>query len=128
MKLHLLMLGLLLLAGCKWFEQPPATGVLEGKITIGPLCPVETVPPDPKCEPTLETYRAWPLAVTRNGIKITNIVANGDGTYRLDLAPGTYIVDFEKQMAFRKNALPATVTIAEGQVTTLDINIDTGIR
>jgi len=30
-------------------------GVLKGKITICPLCPVETVPPSPGCTPTSET-------------------------------------------------------------------------
>ena len=49
--------------------QTVEIGFLEGKITIGPLCPVESVPPDPACQPTQETYNTWPIVVwTKNKI------------------------------------------------------------
>ena len=38
-------------------------GLLKGKISIGPLCPVETFPPQPQCLPTLETFKAWQTAI-----------------------------------------------------------------
>lgn len=38
-------------------------GTLMGKISIGPLCPVETAPPQPGCLPTADTYKTWQLSV-----------------------------------------------------------------
>ncbi|MEK7081236.1 MAG: hypothetical protein AAB902_02520 [Patescibacteria group bacterium] len=50
-----------------WFAMPKpqeaTAGFLEGKVTIGPLCPVERTPPDPACQPTEATYKAWQIAV-----------------------------------------------------------------
>ena len=50
-----------------WFVMPGpqevTAGFLEGKVTIGPLCPVERTPPDPACQPTEATYKAWQIAV-----------------------------------------------------------------
>ncbi len=107
---------------------PRAKGVLEGKVSIGPLCPVERNPPDPRCQPTAETYQAWPIAVLHDTVKVATIVAGKDGTFHVELSPGTYVVDHEKQQHFGKGTLPTTVTIKSGETTTLDINIDTGIR
>ena len=38
-------------------------GYVVGKISIGPICPVETVPPRPECLPTAETFKAWQTAI-----------------------------------------------------------------
>jgi hypothetical protein len=105
------------------------TGFLEGKVVIGPLCPMETVPPSSNCQPTEKTFKEYPIAVytVEKKTKIAQINPNLDGTYSLELPVGTYIVDLEKGHMFEKN-LPATVTIEEGKTTTLNINIDTGIR
>ncbi len=116
---------LLFLLACQ--VQPQVKGVLEGKISIGPICPVERIPPDPSCQPTPEMYKAWPLEISQRGKKVATVVAN-DGTFRVELAPGTYVVDHEKQQHFGKGTLPATVEIKSGETTTLDIDIDTGIR
>ena len=58
----ILLTGLLLNGGCDKMSSQEA-GFLEGKISIGPICPVETDPPDPGCLPTAETYKAYPVAV-----------------------------------------------------------------
>ncbi len=115
---------LFLLLAC----QPQAKGVLEGKLSIGPICPVERIPPDPNCQPTEETYNAWPIAVFEGRHKVTNIVVKADGMFSVELPPGTYIIALEKQQHFGKGTLPATVVIKPGKTTTLDIDIDTGIR
>lgn len=117
---------LFLLLACQM--QPQAKGVLEGKVSIGPICPVERIPPDPQCQPTEETYHAWPVAVFEGKHKVTNIVVKTDGTFSVELPPGTYTMDYEKQQHFGKGTLPATVVIKPGKTTTLDIDIDTGIR
>lgn len=110
----------------------PEKGILEGKVTIGPLCAVERIPPDPKCQPTEETYKAWPIAVYTfdRTIKVAQIEPNLNGTYKIEILVGNYIVDSEKKQSFGiggKN-LPATISINSGKTTTLNIDIDTGLR
>lgn len=123
-------IGIILIGGC--IQQQNRTsekGFLEGKVTIGPLCPVERYPPDPRCQPTEETYKAWPIAVYTpdKNTKVAQVEPLVNGTYKIELPAGEYTVDLEKQHMFGKN-LPATVIINKGETTTLDINIDTGIR
>lgn len=107
-------------------------GFLEGKITIGPICPVEWFPPDTKCLPTEETYKAWPIIIwtADKKVKIAQIIPNQDGAYRVELSNGNYIVDLKKRQPFGigSNNLPAAIKINSGGKTSLDINIDTGIR
>lgn len=106
-------------------------GVLQGKVAIGPICPVERIPPDPSCQPTEETYKGWPIAVwtADKNRKVALLEPNADGTFRTLLAAGNYIVDYDKTQSYiGKQNLPATVTIKPGETTTLDIRIDTGIR
>jgi hypothetical protein len=43
--------GLLSISGCD-NQINQGSGFLEGVISIGPICPVETDPPDPGCLPT----------------------------------------------------------------------------
>ena len=114
----------------------PQNGFLKGKINIGPLCPVErnSLPagrqaPDPKCQPTLETYAAWSMAVYSSDgkNKIVEIKPDAGGFYKVELPIGNYIVDLKVQRAFAQG-FPKAVTIKKGQITTLDIDIDTGIK
>ena len=128
--LIILIIGIILISGCiQQKNQISEKGFLEGKITIGPLCPVERYPPDPRCQPNEETYKAWPIAVYTpdKKTKVAQIEPLVNGTYEVELPVGEYTVDLEKQHMFGKN-LPATVAIKKGEITTLDINIDTGIR
>ena len=116
-----------------YFQKPinriGESGFLQGKITIGPLCPVERIPPEPSCQPTEETYKAWQVVIYASGkkTKIAQIEPSLDGTYKIELPVGDYVVDFEKQHAFARN-LPETVTIKNGETEVLNINIDTLIR
>ena len=124
------LLATLSLAGCK--PLPVQYGTLEGKVSIGPLCPVERNPPDPNCLPTAATYAAHPLEVYTAGR--TTAVAElspvpPDGAYSLSLPAGEYIVDLKlRNPGIGSSSLPADITISPGKATALDITIDTGIR
>jgi hypothetical protein len=122
--------GSLFILGCdKKINQE--TGFLEGIINIGPICPVETNPPDPGCLPTAETYKAYPVSIwTSNGNKkIAQINPALDGSYKTELDPGNYLIilDNEKNPISSSN-LPVLVSIIPQDKTVLYINIDTGIR
>jgi hypothetical protein len=106
-------------------------GVLAGKVTIGPICPVEKYPPDPNCQPTAETYEAWPVWVWNadKSAKVVQIQPEIDGSYKSELPVGIYIIDLGIQNnGIGGSNLPVQIVINSNQTTSLDINIDTGIR
>ena len=125
-----LLTGLLFNLGCDKLSTQDE-GILEGKISIGPICPVETDPPDPGCLPTAETYKAYPVSVwTQDGkSKITLLKPSPDGSYKTDLETGKYLIILETGgNNIGSSNLPMEVTIMSGEITTLNIEIDTGIR
>jgi hypothetical protein len=117
----------LALGGCK--SQQAQYGTLEGTVSIGPLCPVERIPPDPACLPTAETYKGWPIAVYKGILKFETIEpAPPDGAYAIRLPAGEYTLDLSSPTGIGSDNLPAQVTIYADKTTTQDINIDTGMR
>jgi hypothetical protein len=105
------------------------TSTLAGVVSIGPICPVETLPPPLECMPSPEAYAAREFLVTQNGKTITSFRADPTGNYSISLAPGVYtIVSAKTGIGYASKDLPSVVTIKSGQTTMLDISIDTGIR
>jgi hypothetical protein len=104
------------------------TGILEGNVTIGPLCPVEPchVPPDVLAQ----AYEARKIIVTlldRPGGSIT-VPIGPTGHYEVTLPAGTYRVDINHAGIDRSLQVPATAVVHAGERVYLDISIDTGIR
>lgn len=110
---------------------PRGNGTLEGTMTIGPICPVETYPPDPRCKPSAETYAArkvYVWAANRSRI-IATLTPDANGRFSVLLPAGEYIVDVAHQPGpGGATGVPKTVVIAEGQTVSISIDIDTGIR
>ncbi len=110
--------------GCK-----STRGYLSGKVTIGPLCPVEKIPPDPNCQATVETYNSWPIAIfNSDGINVKTITGDATGSFNLELAPGEYTIDLENKPGVGGSNLPKRVKISLGETQEISIDIDTGIR
>lgn len=126
--------GAAAVAGC--FGGPGGAaaerGLLRGTVTIGPLCPAERTPPDPRCRPTEATYAAWPIAVYRadRSSTLAPIEPGPGGAYEVELPAGTYVVDLERPRPYGPGGgnLPQAVVIRADETTVLDIDIDTGIR
>ena len=128
--LSIALIALFLFFGC--VQSAEEKGTLKGHITIGPLCPVETNPPNPNCQPTEKTYEAYEFKVLRidgSGSELAVILEQtftGDknGNYEIMLQKGTYEIMQETGISKYSN----TVVLKAGEITTLDIDIDTGIR
>jgi len=123
------------LFGCITNPQENGKGILQGHISIGPICPVERNPPDPNCQPTEETYAAYTLTVYGIGagdpgvpIEVTKFQGDKNGNYRIELPEGTYEIIFPPLGGSGISSFHATVEIKSGETTNLDIDIDTGIR
>lgn len=108
--------------------QPIKEGILEGKVNIGPICPVER--PDVPCPVPPEAYAARMIIVYAKDGKtmVGESSIKVDGTYQIALPIGEFVVDLKKNWIDSSAEVPAKVMIKEGKTTTLNINIDTGIR
>jgi hypothetical protein len=130
------MLAALVLAGalgrCTTPAAGPGTGgtvgVLEGHVTIGPICPVER--PDQPCPVPPEAYAARKIIVytADRGRRGATVSIDGTGHYRVELEPGRYVVDFNHAGIDTSKSLPTVVEIQPARTVTLDVDIDTGIR
>jgi len=116
----------LLLAGCSGGTLE--TGTLEGRVTIGPLSPVEQPGEKPPVPP--EVYEARKVMVyDRSGSKLIEKVDLGqDGYYSVKLSPGIYTVDINYSGIDSSGDVPKKIEIRAGETVKLDIDIDTGIR
>ncbi len=114
----------LVAAGC----GAKGTGTLAGTVTIGPLTPVatENVTPTTPCS----VYQARSIVVfSANGQKkLHDVSIDCNEHYAIDLPAGTYTVDINHSGIDYAAGLPKQVTITNGKRTTLDVDIDTGIR
>jgi hypothetical protein len=103
-------------------------GILSGKVTVGPICPVERIGFPCLVPPTAYTSREV-IVYAANG---TTVIArknfNSDGTYSFSLPAGSYVVNTPNSGIGGARNLPETVIIKSGETTTLDLSIDTGIR
>jgi hypothetical protein len=115
-------------AACPQTTNSTAAGTLVGKVSIGPICPVERV--GQPCPAPPEAYAARTFLVLSSPKKpVASFHADEQGNYRLSLPPGTYtVVSAKTGMGFMSKDLPRVVTIKAGQTTTLNISVDTGIR
>jgi hypothetical protein len=101
---------------------------LAGRVLLGPMCPVERVPPDPQCAPRA-IAGAVILVLDAGGREVARTTSTASGTYALDLGPGSYTVTAQPVAGVLGTPGPQQVTIpTAGPGPTLDLQYDTGIR
>ena len=111
-------------------------GILMGHVFIGHNCPVQRAgipcPPSPEALAATQIIVYKPDGVTVVASTYPKPEAAGStsqlDTYSFSLLPGNYLVDYKSSAGFFKGHAPQPVTITAGKTTTLDFNIDTGIR
>lgn len=123
-----LVLGLAL-ASCG-DESPvtrPTSGVA-GQVHLGPQCPVETV--DDPCDdkPAADVEVTVSEQVPGDSYTAGRVVATGrtggDGTFRIAVAPGEYVVTAKAGMSCEL----MDARVVASQFVTVDVPCDTGIR
>ena len=101
-------------------------GVIEGKVNIGPFCPVE---PPSGCPPPPGTYTSRKIILQPSFGNRILIPLNETGYFQARVKTGTYEVNLTNCTFLGcGNALPMTIVINSDQVTKIVIEIDTGIR
>jgi hypothetical protein len=136
-----IMLALLALSACTPVEPanegatpdepgpPSETAVVHGRIVFGPLQPVELKDePTPEIPP--EAFEGRMVLVYRpdGETLVTEAAVQPDGTYRVELEPGDYVIDFTLAGIERSESVPADVSLEAGALLEFDISVDTGIR
>jgi hypothetical protein len=102
-----------------------ATGLLEGRVTLGPITPVEQVGDEPNTRP----YAATVDVATPEGDVVATVESGSDGTFSVRLAAGSYrLVPRSPPGRPLPYAAPVDATIAAGQTTRVIIAFDSGIR
>jgi hypothetical protein len=111
---------LILSVSCGSHAIPPAGG-LEGRVTIGPTCPVELA--GSPCPPGIWSGTVRATSTDGDAHETTT---GSDGSFQLALAPGTYTVT---PVTNGGPPTPKPVTVAVGTtVQHLDLQVDSGIR
>ena len=108
-------------------EASSTQGTLAGNVVAGPTCPVERAE-DP-CPPKAVPNRAVEILGT-NGAVVTTATTDSKGHFSVALTPGTYTVTVpiqQGQIGMRQES-NITASVIAGQVTTVKIMLDTGIR
>ncbi len=120
---------LVFLTGCAASTTTERPAVLEGKITIGPLMPVvREGDPVPTVPADLYRGRKVQLFDPDGTTLVQDIPVNDDGSYRAEVAPGTYIVSVSLSGIEYSKDVPTIVRLAPRQAVRVNIDIDTGIR
>ncbi len=120
----LLLLLLLLLSACALVPSAtPETSGVEGRVLIGPMCPV--VQAGTEC-PDLP-YQAGLIILKPDGREVQRFETDEQGRFSIPLPPGDYILAPQS-----KDAMPfaseVNFTVAPGEYTRLTFYFDSGIR
>jgi hypothetical protein len=102
------------------------TGV-SGTATAGPVCPVETVPPDPGCA-ARPVAGAVLLVRDGSGQEVARATAGADGTFFVALRPGGYVVEPQAVEGLMGTASSQSIVVTDGAATVIQVDYDTGIR
>jgi hypothetical protein len=114
-----------LLASCNRPGPGHDRGTLQGHVTSGPTCPVESIPPDPRCadRPVAD---APVEAVSSAGTFHTR--TDREGSYTLAVPAGVTFTVTVGAGRTPPSCPPLTVTVPANETVTRDISCDSGIR
>ena len=98
------------------------TGILKGKVSIGPLCPTE-----PCSTAAKNPYISRMIVIKKQtGELLFNASLSDTGNFETEIVAGTYILELSDCNFL--GCQPKTITIEENKTAEINIDIDTGIR
>jgi hypothetical protein len=100
-----------------------------GTISAGPVCPVESSPPDPRCAPR-PVADAVIVATDASGQEVGRATSAADGSYQLIVSEtGTVLLTALPVAGLAQPPAPVSVTLAHpSEIEHIDLEYDTGIR
>jgi len=113
---------IIILSTCSMKPAITDSGIT-GQVFIGPICPVVQVGQECPDQP----YQAVLTVTSPKGERIVQIQTDGNGMFKIPLAPGEYILHPESP-----NALPfaseQSIVVEAGTFTQVTVHYDSGIR
>jgi hypothetical protein len=107
--------------------DPQETGVVVSGVALaGPVCPVETNPPDPKCAPR-PVIGATLLAIEDSGEEVAS-TTDANGEFSFVLAPGHYNIVAQPADGLMGIPPPIEIDVAAAAIDLGVLMYDTGIR
>lgn len=110
-------------------RPPPIEG--DGRLRIdlvaGPTCPVETVPPQPGCDPT-NVADATVIVRDWQGRVVAEPTSDQEGSIILTLPAGVYVLEPSPVDDYLGQAGPAIAWVLPGTPASVTLAYDTGIR
>ncbi|MES2966881.1 MAG: carboxypeptidase-like regulatory domain-containing protein [Patescibacteria group bacterium] len=102
------------------------TGIVSGTVTIGPICPVESIDNPCVISPEVYTSRSVVIYGPTDSKRIKSQPLNPDGSYTLTLPTGSYWLQIEPAGIGPGEKKP--VTVEANKTSTVEFDIDSGIR
>jgi hypothetical protein len=127
MKILLPFLLSLLLTSCS-AQKKTSSGMLNGKVEIGPLCPQEPCNPTP--ERLKQVYESYQVVLMDTAAKkiLFRIPIQQDASFNQHVAKGEYIAMIKPVSGSGFKNESKRITIAKGKTTHITLAYDTGIR
>jgi Carboxypeptidase regulatory-like domain len=122
------LVSLTLLAGCargssEGSDEP--LGTIRGSVLLAPTCPVETAKSPCPARP----LAGVPVRVVdADGDVRASAVSGDDGSFTIDVAPGTYLLTASIEEDPARSVKPVRVEVRAGEVVHADARVDSGIR
>jgi hypothetical protein len=120
----LLCLSLILLALAACTPVNSSDSGIQGRVTVGPMCPVSR--PGVPC-PDQPYAAALSILAAATGRPVTSVKSDDAGYYKVLLPPGSYIIHPESP-GFLPRGVDIEVTVLPHRFTQQDIQYDSGIR
>jgi|GEM_PF-1020516 len=106
--------------------ETQGVGVLFGRVTLSPVCPVERIPPDPNCAPKAFVTDVSAIHASSGTVQDTTRTTQ-DGVFVMDLPAGDYILRAKSAQVYPMCG-DVRVSVPSGKRTEMDISCDSGIR
>lgn len=105
----------------------PGSARVTVQLTAGPVCPVEQVPPNPKCEDRAVANAEVVIRDT-SGVEVGRATSNGDGIVAFDLSAGAYYAEAQPVEGLMGTPEAQAFSVVGGGAAGLLMGYDTGIR
>lgn len=101
---------------------------IRGIALLGPMCPVERIPPDPQCAD--RPYKTDLVVTSADGTKVFQQFSSADnGKFSVELKPGEYAISSsDTAKIFSRCASSGAVRVEKGKYADIILHCDTGIR
>lgn len=125
---YLTVSGYILVEGDSNTPAPTGKSGIRGTVLLGPTCPLERIPPDPKCADKL--YQTNLELTTVDGTRVVaTFASDSEGTFSVDVTPGAYTI----RSVTETNVHPycsthEAIQVTANKYTNAEVSCDTGIR